>query len=400
MTLELNRIAQQVKLMGINLAQQQSYRADLMQQARELLHGYATRREELMERIQLAERVQHQLRFDWVGAAPTSEPINSAFPLPDFPPQTTVVASDGSQIYPDHHALTLYYLINTGGIVYRHGSSQKPVTHNSSPTLYYTTDDLLDDQGRIISTGEVNVRRDLAEIELLARLTPTDGNEPVVALLDGQFTLRVIDLPFHQQQNAQNAYIAQLTLIREKNALVAGYIDSPRSTFVLALLHLASLEPHSITDETLRLSPFRHLTDAELFRFLQPGERSAVFVLRAKGQEKYNEAGHLVHFFYLNVSNNPQLPVLARVEVPAWVALHAPSLELLHAVIVQQARVTGSYPYVLARADELAVISGEEREAVELMLAVEMRRHGLSPRVSSKQLNKNAFRASKEGFQL
>jgi hypothetical protein len=165
-------------------------------------------------------------------------------------------------------------------------------------------------------------------------------------------------------------------------------------------LHLVSLAPANISAENLRLNPFRHLTDAELYQFLGPGERGPIFKTRAKGLEKYDQAGHAVHFFYLNVSPDPVVPVIARIEIPAWVAAHPPSLNIVHAGVVRQARVTGNYPYVLARADELAVISSEEREAVELMLAVEMRRYGLTPQVSSKQKNKNAFRANKESFQL
>ena len=42
----------------------------------------------------------------------------------------------------------------------------------------------------------------------------------------------------------------------------------------------------------------------------------------------------------------------------------------------------------------------EEREAVEMMLALEMRRLGLTPDISSKQRSKNAFRSRKRGFNL
>ena len=76
-----------------------------------------------------------------------------------------------------------------------------------------------------------------------------------------------------------------------------------------------------------------------------------------------------------------------------------PALDTLHAAIVRQARVNGNYPYVLARAHELAVISNEEREAVEMMLAVEMRRHGLRPMLSPKQYHKTLL-TTRESFRL
>ncbi len=400
MTLELTQVAAQVKTMGRNLATQQQQRTEALAQASALLAEHSHNFTPLAERIQQAERVLQKLRFDWVGAAPTSEPLNHAGPLPPCPERLTVIASDGSQIYPDPHGITLYYLINTGCIVYRHGSGQKPDAWNPPPTLCYEPDDLLDDQGRLISTGEINVLRDLAELAALAQLAPAYAgqNEPLLTLTDGQLPLRVIDLPFNQQAERQLEYVELLNRLRECGALLGGYIDRPRSTFVLSLLHLASLPEGGITEDNLRHNPFRHLTDIELFEgLLGPGQRSALFITKAKGLENYTRAGH---FFYLNVSAKAGTPMLARVEIPAWVATDAAALDTLHAALVRQARITGSYPYVLARADELAVVSTEEREAVEMMLAVEMRRSGLQPQVSLKQRNKNAYRATKESFQL
>ena len=152
--------------------------------------------------------------------------------------------------------------------------------------MCYEPEDIFNEQGQLISAGEVNVKRDLAEVQVLINLAPAytqNQTEPVVALIDGQLTLRVIDLPFNQQQKCQDVYIEMINQLREARALVAGYIDRPRSTFVVALLHLASLELAAITEETLSQSPFRHLTDTDLFDFLEPGERSAIFAVKAKG---------------------------------------------------------------------------------------------------------------------
>jgi hypothetical protein len=367
-----------------------------------LLRQFSTEYTALEERVRRAEKALQTQRFDWVGAAPTNEALAEAYPLPAGPERLTVIASDGSQILPDAHAITLYYLINTGSIIYRQGSRQKPETYHPKPRLYYEPEELFDEQGRLISAGEVNVKRDLAQLEVLANLGPAyaQTGEPVISLMDGQLPLRVIDLPFNQQQARQDAYIDLLDILRQANVLLAGYIDRPRSTFVLALMFLASLAPEMITEENLRYNPFRHLTDLELFNFLAPGERSAIFAVKAKGLDRYLQTGHAIHFFYLNVSSQPTAPHLARVEIPAWLAADKAGLDILHAAIVQQARITGGYPYVLARADELAIISPEEREAVELMLAVEMRQQGLRPEISLKQRNKNAYRFGKESFKL
>jgi hypothetical protein len=404
MTLELNQVAVQVKAMGRSMAEQSTVRQEAVQKAQALLEQFSTEFTPLHDRIVLAEQALQRLRFDWVGAAPTNEALAQAFPQPECPERLTVIASDGSQILPDRHAITLYYVINIGSIVYRHGSNRKPDTYKPKPVLRYDPDDLLDERGNLISPGEIGVIRDLAEIEVLTQLAPAytrEGTEPVIALMDGQLTLRVIDLPFDQQDERREEHVAMLNTLREAGAPIAGYIDRPRSTFVLSLMHLASLEAETISEEALRHNPFRHLTDLELFdALLGPGQRSAIFTIRAKGLEIYDQAGHTIHFFYLNLSSDPAWPHLARVEVPAWVATNPAVLDVLHAAIIRQARLTGGYPYVLARADELAVISGEERDAVEMMLAVEMRRQKMIPELSLKQHNKNAFRAGKEGFKL
>ncbi len=403
MTLELNQVAAQLKTIGTSLAQQNSARSEATKEARALLQKFSTRYTALNDRLKQAEKVQKTLRFGWVGAAPTNEALAQAYPLPPCPERITVIASDGSQILPDSHAITLYYLINVGSIVYRHGSNQKPEPHNPKPILCYNQADLLDEFSNLISPGEIGAKRDLAEVEILTRLAPayTRANtEPVVTLIDGQLTLRVIDLPFNRQKQYQAEYIEMLTNLQETQAIVAAYVDRPRSTFVLSLMHLASLKPEAITEETLRQNPFRTLTDLDLFNdLLKPGQRSAIFMTKTKAIEKYSQAGHPLYFFYLNVSQSAA-PHLARIEIPGWVATNPHLLNDLHAVLVRQARLTGGYPYVLARADELAVISNEEREAVELMLAIEMRRHNLIPEMSLKQRNKNAFRAGKESFKL
>ena len=48
---------------------------------------------------------------------PLDEPIMAAYDPTPLPPTATVVATDGSQIYPRRHVTPHYYLINIGTIV-------------------------------------------------------------------------------------------------------------------------------------------------------------------------------------------------------------------------------------------------------------------------------------------
>jgi len=109
-------------------------------------------------------------------------------------------------------------------------------------------------------------------------------------------------------------------------------------------------------------------------------------------QEGYDARGHAVHFFYVNVAREKEPPVIARIEVPAWVVRAPGLLSLVHGGVVAQCRIAGEYPYVLARADELAYISGPERERLEEMVGTAMLRHGLPPTLSPKAFYKSVTR--------
>jgi hypothetical protein len=66
-----------------------------------------------------------------------------------------------------------------------------------------------------------------------------------------------------------------------------------------------------------------------------------------------------------------------RVEIPKWVADDKEKLNLLHSVLVEQCRMMGSkpYPYLLHRAHETAVVKNEEKQQIEQLLAMELRKN-------------------------
>ena len=133
---------------------------------------------------------------------------------------------------------------------------------------------------------------------------------------------------------------------------------------------------------------FRGLTDRALFGFLRDGERSALFARGTAANEEFAKRGQAIWFFYLNTGAD-----LARVEVPEWVAARPDWLDLVHAATYDQCLMNNGYPYVLTRADELAVILSGEREVLEAMLVQAMARHGLDlPEMSRKAQQKRVAR--------
>ncbi len=377
--------------MAHSIAGRAAEKNDLLATARELLHTHADNFSFLHGQVAAAEKASKGVRFNWLGAAPTDETLDATFAPPPAPARATVIASDGSQIHPDQHAVALYYLVNVGVIAYRHGSNTTPEIY-SDARLFFEDDDLLTEQGLLISGSVVNAKRDVAEVEILARFAPAyAADETIIALIDGQLSLHMMELSGKEQSQYRREYLTHLDALRTHGATIAAYIDRPRSGFVLSLLHIATLETTAITENALRHNPFARLTDAQLFGKLPPGHRTAVFRQRSKNNADYAQAGHAVHFFYLN-TGSANVPNIARVEIPEWVATDTERLNTLHTMLLKQAAISGGYPYVLARAHELAIIPPDQREALDTMLAVSLRKAGVrNVGVSLKQANKNAL---------
>ena len=394
MTLELSRLTKQVQAMGEKLAARQRQHADLVALARRWLTQYAGQ----------GERLRHPARAIR-AAIPADEPLDAVHPLPAIPERFTVIAADGSQIQPDRHGAAFYYLINVGSLVYRHGSGEPPEPY-SQPMLGYTEDDLYEN-GRLVAGNLLDVRRDLAEITRLADLCaaeppgPTGSGEPsrTVALVDGTLILWVLESHSEAWQRAKvMAYLDQLSCIRETGATVAAFTSRPRRTEVTRLLHLAHMEGDTSRAEQ-EPNPLEHLPDRAVFETLPPGARSALFASPSSvNYDYYQPAGHTVHFFYVNLDEEGSDPVVARIELPVWVAGDADRLALVHGVIVAQARIAGDYPYALARADELAFASGPEREAFEEMVTTALLRAGVRTALSPKAYYKTLTRRGRKKY--
>ena len=99
--------------------------------------------------------------------------------------------------------------------------------------------------------------------------------------------------------------------------------------------------------------------------------------------------GDRIAFAYLNVARQAgrENAAIARIEVPGWIAADPAKLDLAQAAIYANCEPT-RYPYVLARAHELAVVGGAEKEGLEQMLFQVMLRNGLMPEISFKATNK------------
>ncbi len=322
-------------------------------------------------------------------AFPTDEAINATFPQPPHPPELHIIGADGSQIYPDRHAPTMYSLINIGSIVITHGSGDPPVT-NKEPWIIYAEEPGDADAYVPLSVAILDGQRDAAEMTELANQAEGCIGTPTLALLDNGLLLW---LAMQLQGRSSRAldpilkqYLTALHQIKKSGAALAGFIDRPRNANVLNLLYAAHLPLETINEETLRANPCRGLTDRSLFAHKLPsGHRSARFIDPSPANEDFRNAGHEVQFFYLNVGVQD---LIARVEIPAWVAERAELMDWVHAGLLEQCRTTGGFPYALIRAHELAVVTQQDRQALEGLLSQELLALGLDIRPSQKSRTK------------
>jgi NurA domain len=392
--LELNKLTGQVAAMGQAMAaraQDHNLRAE---RARTLLRTHAAVTDELRAKIKQASQSDEWRR----GASPLGDSLNERRRPTVAHRPATLIAVDGSQIYPDRHGIALYYLLNTGSIVLRQGSGQAP-TVTSVPEVFYGDDDLYDELGRLRDPDYINGRRDRREIETLADLAEAeravlggDLSRPLVTLSDGPLLLWT-PKPVSDRETAREIhyFVEQLDRLRRTRAVPIGYIDRPSSAYVLRILELIGLPIEQINRESLRRGEFLYLTDQTLFEDLEPNERTGLFVAASEISAAYERAGHRIVFFYLNVARpEDRQPIIARVEVPEWAA-NTEVLDLAQQAVYEDCKVTG-FPYVLARAHELAVVGGSEQADLKGMITQHMLRSGLRPMISTKAWQKTLMR--------
>jgi hypothetical protein len=339
--------------------------------ARDFLTAYASELDFLRQKVKAAAAADSTLRC----AIPANEPLTSTYPPPPSIAGVTVIAADGSQVNPDRHASIQFCIINVGVITMKIHSGETPEISVQTELLY--GDELLPN-GNPMTDGMVALKRDISERLKLDEVSKGVKGQ-VVTFTDGPIELWGVkgDDPAAYAEFVQK-YLGVLSRLQSRNVVTAGYVDKPSADFVVRLLEIATADQEHF--QRLRdYQPLRGVTDRWLFSerekpLLPPGHRSAVFGLQSSSEKNYK--GPLaLHFFYLNVGTLGH-PWAVRVDIPKWVADDKTKLDLLHCVLVEQCNMMGSrpYPYLLHRAHETAVVRREEKEQVEQLLALELRR--------------------------
>ncbi len=409
MTLEYERILPKVKDLVATAVNRQQQLQNQQKEIAQKITDYATDRDAISHSLEIArEKTGGKLYAAEPHPAYAHEPLNAGVTAVNLPDTAVIIGGDGSQILPDRHAPYLYYLINIGVIIYYHGRQRAPDVF-TKPTLEYPGIDWQADEGKFTSSA-VSIQRDLDEIGTLADTACQQSSQteaPVLALLDQ----RMLYWPIgsnnpKEDQNIVNQWIGALrrveTCHRENGpTYLAGYISQPGTSAVVNMLRALDIEKvdeatgEYLLDPDILMKRSAGLVDAALFaKILQPGERSTVFVNISANNQTFAIQGQEVCFFYLHPGGLDK--PIARVDIPRWLADDPTAVDQIQALIVDQCKM--AYPYVLTRADEIAVILSQDRDYLEKMIAVGMGPEFALRRSSPKQSGKDVTRSGTARF--
>jgi len=379
-SLDLNKVASQVRGMIARLKAGSDERQQRLQYALDTLHSQAPNLPNLTRKIAASKTT-------WLVAG-LVDGLDPHYKAPPIPQKFTVLATDGSQIDVDRHRSARCYLINIGSVSLHYGA-HPGATLDTSPHLYFADDDLVitpagvKGREQLVEGALLGIKRSVEECEDLARLAAeAPAGSPSLALLDGSLILWGLEAypEFVTETLLEKGFLQYLEEIHQlshKQIAVASYISFPRSTDVVNALRVA-LCPHEVVDsdrycsacETRECDAVAGIRDRDLFiNLLSPGERSAIFTSQSSVVRKHYGL-HWVYFFYLRVNNE-----IARVEIPRWVALDESRLSLVHTLVLDQCQRGQGYPVALSEAHEKAVVTAADRETfwqlVESSLAQE-----------------------------
>jgi hypothetical protein len=398
-------IRKQVEQFGDYVANHVEDRQEALTHLRELLEQYADQAKEINARINLTRESHQSLRC----AAPVKDSLTQIFSAPEEEVQDIyLLASDGSQIFPDTHGVAEYGVVNIGLLSMRYHSSEHPEVIQESK-LYYPGQ--LPFDGWELSEDAISFLRDIEERRLLSNQMlqvqqqhafNNDGEMPeVFALTDGPLDLfSKPETSSKQARRLFDQYLDSLQTIQQRGGIVAGYIERPRASMVVRTLELMETAEEQLTKKGLLERQYPGISDVMLFaHLLKPGQRTGVFRLVSNSESNYSKRDPLLglHFFYLNAGyllrNGSPLNVFARVEIPAWVANDISKVSLVHQILLEQTKILGTnpYPYLLHRAHETAIVRFTEKEELDRMIISQLLAKGVEVDTSTqKSANKRS----------
>ncbi len=382
--LDLSRLQSQFSDFGSYQVQEEAIREQRLRRAIQALRECRTAWEDLNDRARAANP-------KWlVGRA--QESPDTTCPCGPRPTPITVVATDGSQIFPDRNIEPTCYLLNIGRIAFQYGTHERPLME-SAPFFRYRSVDLEDHFDDVFETSTaeiVSALRDGLELEALLDVAESVriAGRPIVAMADGTL-IRWMVRRMHNRALEERLiarYTETLAGFRNQGIPVCSYISMPNGTEVVNLLRVFLGDTDDAGEESIK-----GLVDRKIFECtLGIGERSAIFESSSHIQQDYGE--DRICFFYVHVASERGGAEIGRVEIPLWVAGDASLVDMVHAVILSECEKGDGYPVILSEAHQQAVVRARERDIFYEMVDGAVTRVGLAAFGSRKAASKRTPR--------
>lgn len=386
--LDLTKLARQMQGITQHLSQEAVASRRRLELAQMLLQQAQLQQTELVSQQQ-----NWRDRLAFTAAEPV-EPLSTRITLKTPPNAHTVIATDGSQISPNHHEIAYCYLINVGRVVLYYGQSRHPLL-DSVPEAFYRPEDLYVSRQWGIRTEEwMGYRRTVSEAEALADLAVNDRLNaakklaPILAMVDGSLIYWFLEgLPNEARDRILPPILEAWNRMRLAGVPLMGYLSASRSSEAINFLRLQACphpEPNCFKhcpsssfgdlggSDRAPCQVFDPLRDTLLWgTLLEPGQRGPLWRSSSSILNHYTEH-HRVYFCYVNVGSE-----IARIDLPAWVAQDSAVLDSALSLMLAQVQKGYGYPVTLAEAHNQAVVRGGDRNRFFALLEQQMIKVGL-----------------------
>jgi hypothetical protein len=373
--LDITKLALQMQGISQHLTLEAAASRQRLDLAQQLLAAAHAQQAQLLQR-----QKQWRDRLLFTAGVPV-EPLNTCIDLPVPPAMHTVIATDGSQIAPNHHEIAYCYLLNIGRVMLHYGQNRHPLL-DSLPEVFYRPEDLYISRQWGIRTEEwMGYRRTASEATVLAELAGiAPMSLPTLAMVDGSLIYWFLEqLPEAAREQILPQIIDAWDQLQDFGIPLMGYLSASRSGEALNFLRLQAC-PHEVPDcitycpnqlEKVPCHVLDPLRDTALWTIqLQPGQRSALWRSSARIIDLYG--AHAIYFCYVHVGTE-----IARIEVPAWVAEDSAMIERSLGLMLAQVQKGYGYPVALAEAHNQAVVRGGDRARFFALLEQQMIKAGL-----------------------
>jgi NurA domain len=401
--LDLTKLARQIQGLSQHLTQETVASQKRLELAEKYLKDAYTRQDELV-----TAQDQWRDRVLFANATPL-EPLNTCIDIPVPPKVHTVIATDGSQIAPNHHEIAYCYLLNIGRVVLHYGQNKQPLL-DSLPEVFYRAEDLYESRKWGIGTEEwMGYRRTASEAVVLAELScavargenvnqkikknlelstenlplfaeSSPTRIPTLAMVDGSLVYWFLEqIPLEARETILPPILAAWEEMQAAKVPLMGYLSASRNVEATNFLRFAACtHPHpdcmsfcSDQNGKVPCKVFDPLRDSTLWSTqLKPGQRGPLWQSNARILELYQ--GQRIYFCYVHVGAE-----VARIEVPNWVAEDTELFNEALGLTLAQVQKGYGYPVAIAEAHNQAVVRGGDRTRFFSLLERQMIKAGL-----------------------